>query len=246
MSTDPLEHYPGCYGCGTANERGLGLRLTWDEEHGTARYTVPAHAEGAPGIAHGGHLAALVDEAMALIGTAAWDGPTMTARLEVRYLRPTPVGEPLFLRGRVEERTGRVLRTLVEGGVADGPVTFRASGTLIGVPADRWLAPLAAVYRPAEIGAGIVLGLELLDASPSRWTIRATPEGITGDRGSADAADTADVVYRGPAGPWHDLSRHRRDLDEVLAEDGVRISGDTTALRRLLAALAFDPPETTT
>ena len=40
MSGPLLEHYPGCYGCGTGNSRGLGLRMTWHQDTGTAECVV--------------------------------------------------------------------------------------------------------------------------------------------------------------------------------------------------------------
>jgi acyl-coenzyme A thioesterase PaaI-like protein len=235
MST-ALEHYPGCYGCGSGNARGLGLRMTWQDGGAMGEHTVPGHAVGAPGIAHGGYLAALVDEALALIGSSVAGGPIMSARVEVDYPRPTPVERPLRLRGGVERTSGRRLTVVVQGGAVDGPVSFRGRGVLVAISTDRWMEPLRRVYRPERIGSGVVLGLDLVDVPNGTWTIRATPHGITGDQGRTGEPT---VVYRGPAELWHDLSRRRRDLDEVAVHPAVRLDGDTAALRRLVDCLEF-------
>jgi acyl-coenzyme A thioesterase PaaI-like protein len=68
----------------------------------------PAH-EGAPGRAHGGVVAALVDEVMGLLvggllGVAAYQG-----ELRIRYNAPVPIGAPLTLRSRLLGRDGRKL-----------------------------------------------------------------------------------------------------------------------------------------
>lgn len=52
----------GCFGCSPTNP--IGLRLTFRRQGDvvTARHEVPDHFHGAPGIAHGGIVATLLDE----------------------------------------------------------------------------------------------------------------------------------------------------------------------------------------
>jgi uncharacterized protein (TIGR00369 family) len=236
MTSAPLQHYPGCFGCGSANHRGLGLRMTWQDGWGTAEYVVPQYGEGAPDIAHGGVVAALADETMALVSMAAATQPTMTAQLQIEYLRPTPSGRPLSIRGRVEQDSGRKMTVLVEGSDPHGNVCFRARGIAIKVATTRWLVTLQEAYRTEMIGVPVVLGLDLVDLSPGQWTIRATPDGITGQPG-LDPEPT--VVFHGPAELWHDLSRRRKDFDDVVTATDVRIDGDAAALRRMVGCLDF-------
>jgi acyl-CoA thioesterase FadM len=231
-----LEHYPGCYGCGTANDRGIGLQLTWDDGQAVGECVIPAYGEGAPDIAHGGYVAAIADEAVALVGLAAAGGPTMTARLEIDYLRPTPTKQPLLIRGRAEDVSGQRMTAVIEAFAGEDEMCFRARGRLAIVAADRWLRPLQKVYQVEPDGPDITLGLDLADVSPGQWTIRATAGGLTGRLGLEEPAT---VVYRGPAGIWHDLSRQRRGFDEVTACPDVHIDGDASALRRLVSRLHF-------
>lgn len=64
--------------------------------------------QGGPGLVHGGIVALLIDHAMGCV--AARPGrPAMTARLALRYLRPTPLGVPLTITVRLDRIEGRKL-----------------------------------------------------------------------------------------------------------------------------------------
>jgi acyl-coenzyme A thioesterase PaaI-like protein len=75
--------------------------------------------EGPPGYVHGGISALLLDQ---LLGTAAHTAGLwgMTARLELDYRRPVPLGTPLSLRAAVGESHGR--RVAVTGSIATAEV----------------------------------------------------------------------------------------------------------------------------
>jgi len=64
--------------------------------------------EGPPRIVHGGWVAALFDEVLALVQRDAGVGG-VTARLTVRYRRPTPVGAELELRSWIDDDQGRAV-----------------------------------------------------------------------------------------------------------------------------------------
>ena len=53
-------------------------------------------------MAHGGIVAALLDEACAQVARLVVS-PAVTSRLEIRYLAPVPVGEPLRIDAEVSE-----------------------------------------------------------------------------------------------------------------------------------------------
>ena len=91
-----------CFVCGLANPFGLGLRFyqTGPGEV-TAEVTVPEHFQGYPGIVHGGVVAAMLDE---IAGRAQMGGDPprfmYTAKMDIRYRKNVPVGQPLRLVGR--------------------------------------------------------------------------------------------------------------------------------------------------
>jgi acyl-coenzyme A thioesterase PaaI-like protein len=115
------EKFSHCYGCGRSNPHGHHLKSHWDGEETLARFTVrPEFSGGVPGHAYGGMVASLLDchgtaSAAAFAYRAAGreigdDGEFMrfvTASLKVEYLRPTPVGVELEIRGRLAWIDGR-------------------------------------------------------------------------------------------------------------------------------------------
>ncbi len=102
-----LTHHDLCFGCGPANLFGLQLELERTADGGVeGRFFVKQDHQGPPGFAHGGVLAAALDEAMALLlfdeGSVA-----VTARLEVDLRAPAPVGAFVVVSARIARDRGR-------------------------------------------------------------------------------------------------------------------------------------------
>ena len=150
---DDLAH---CFGCGRLNEHGHHLRSFWDGSETVARFTPKPYHIAIPGFVNGGVLASLVDchatgtaaaAAYRLEGREVGSPPPhrfVTASLKVDFLRPTPLGPELFLRGRVRSTSGR--KVVVEATVSvAGEVTVR--GEVVCVEMPESMRPPAA--RPA-------------------------------------------------------------------------------------------------
>jgi acyl-coenzyme A thioesterase PaaI-like protein len=91
-SGERLSHHDLCFGCGQANVFGLQLELKRRPDGAVAgRFFVKQDHQGPPGYAHGGVLAAALDEAMSLL-LQAQGRPAVTGRLEVELHAPAPVG----------------------------------------------------------------------------------------------------------------------------------------------------------
>ena len=125
----------GCFGCSKSNPDGLQLRIFRDGDQVTASYTVPDRFHGAPGIAHGGIVATILDEfscaaAVALAGTRV-----VTGELQVRYEKPCPVDRELEVRARI--RSAEHARYFViEAEIAmDGQRLVRSTGKFFRQPA---------------------------------------------------------------------------------------------------------------
>lgn len=113
---DNLAH---CYGCGRMNDHGHQIKTYWDGDETVTRYRPAPFHTAIPGFVYGGLLASLID--CHSTGTAAAamyrdEGRPMdsqppfrfvTGSLHVDYLKPTPMGVELILRGKVKEIRGR-------------------------------------------------------------------------------------------------------------------------------------------
>ncbi len=103
-----------CFVCGPGNDRGLGVRFRLDDDVCRAEFTPTESYAGYVGVVHGGILFCLLDDVMAnwlyLQGKRCF-----TARAEVRYRQPLPVGTPVRMEGRLLRRKGRV--AVIEGKV---------------------------------------------------------------------------------------------------------------------------------
>jgi uncharacterized protein (TIGR00369 family) len=97
-----------CFGCGPLNTEGFRLVFVPGPDGSSVDFEVPERYQSWAGMAHGGIVALLLDEA---VGWAAWHAghPGVTGRLQVSYRRPLKLGEPIRVVGKVE----RVRRTLV-------------------------------------------------------------------------------------------------------------------------------------
>ncbi|MCW2607576.1 MAG: Acyl-coenzyme thioesterase [Frankiales bacterium] len=130
-------HYPTCLGCGPDAAHGfhLSTRRVGDEVETTHVFT---HAQsGAPGIAHGGAVATVVDDLLGYLLYVVLK-PGVTRKLEVEYLKPVLVDRPYVVRGRVDSHDGRKIWVSCEGTDPDGVVTFRGSGLFLEVPLSHF------------------------------------------------------------------------------------------------------------
>jgi acyl-coenzyme A thioesterase PaaI-like protein len=139
---DELAH---CHGCGRLNEKGLHIRTFWEGEESVTRFTPQPHHTAIPGFVNGGILASVID--CHSTGTAAAaahraEGRAMdtlpmhrfvTASLRVDYLKPTPLGPELVVRGRVKEIKGR--KVVIESTIsAGGEATVRGEVVAVELP----------------------------------------------------------------------------------------------------------------
>lgn len=143
------DHYPDelshCYGCGSLNEHGHQLKSHWDGDETVATYEPLPYHMAIPGYVYGGLIASLIDcHGTGTASAAAYKdaGREMgtepplrfvTASLHVDYLRPTPLGVPLEVRGKVKELKGR--KVVVGATVsAEGEVCARGEVVAVRMP----------------------------------------------------------------------------------------------------------------
>lgn len=144
----PLQHAHmdrTCFGCGPANPDGLHIHSYWSDDGLTVIsefHPQPKYNAGLPNVMYGGLIASLIDchsiwTAMAFTYRAENRDPaseprivTVTGELSVKYLAPTPLDQPIFLRAWVDGEVARKTTVLCELGYAD---TVTATGRVIAV-----------------------------------------------------------------------------------------------------------------
>jgi len=132
----PRNAFPDCVVSGLANPMGIAARLWREGDEAVCRVTLGAAFEGAPGRAHGGVVAALIDETMGLVLSISAT-PAFTGRLGVTYRAPTPVGQPLEVRARLTGRAGRKM-TIIAELTSEGRLLAEGSGLFIAVDPERF------------------------------------------------------------------------------------------------------------
>ncbi len=101
----------GCFVCGPANERGLRAEFTIDRvaRAASSRLAIPAWSQGWRGVAHGGIISTLLDEAC--VHACRTVGPhPVTVELTVRFRKPVPVAVEISVRGEVVGIRRRILQ----------------------------------------------------------------------------------------------------------------------------------------
>lgn len=147
---DVWEHAT-CYGCGPANHDGLHIKSSLSEDGQFLVATFQPEAKynaGFPNVMYGGLVASLID--CHSIWTAitftylAEDRPLgndpivtfVTGQLQVKYLKPTPLDQPIQLKAWVEGEVGRKTRILCELG-PQGDLTATGDVLAVRINADK-------------------------------------------------------------------------------------------------------------
>ncbi len=149
MSKAFQDYYPDelsyCYGCGRLNQSGHQIKSYWEGDETVARFTPKSYHIAIPGYVYGGLLASLIDcHGTGTAAAAAYRAENremdsepalryVTASLKVDYLKPTPLGVPLEVRGRVKEIMGR--RVVVTATIsARGEICVRGEVVAVQMP----------------------------------------------------------------------------------------------------------------
>jgi acyl-coenzyme A thioesterase PaaI-like protein len=125
--------YQACFGCGARNMDGLQLVFHRTGDKIWSEITPPERFQGFPGVLHGGVLATMLDETLsrAAVFAGRW---MMTARLEIRYRAPAPVGKALRVTARPVQVRARMVSARGEVRLADDPNTILAEAEGVFLP----------------------------------------------------------------------------------------------------------------
>jgi acyl-coenzyme A thioesterase PaaI-like protein len=127
-----------CFVCGLENPIGLQLKF-YENNPGevVVEYTVPEQYQGYPGVVHGGVVAAMLDEAAGRVHMGGYPPRFMfTARLDVRYRKNVPIGQPLRIVGRVGKSRERIATAISQIYGPGGDLLAEAEAVLVNVPEE--------------------------------------------------------------------------------------------------------------
>jgi len=125
-----------CFACGKENPIGLKMDFAYEGGLTTSQFWPRPEHQGYPDRVHGGIVAALLDEVLSYATMASGTLAT-TAKLEIKYRRPVPLGQQVRLIGQVVRDRGRSLQARAELRLADGTLAAEASGLFMKLPRGK-------------------------------------------------------------------------------------------------------------
>ncbi len=121
-----------CFGCGGAND--AGMKLTFEQNNVTrrivGRFVLGSRYQGGGGMAHGGIIAMLLDEAMGKVCRFR-NARAVTAELTVEYLKPVSVDQEIVVEAFETEQKGRNLFQAGEIRNAAGEILARGRARFV-------------------------------------------------------------------------------------------------------------------
>ncbi|MFC1997002.1 PaaI family thioesterase [Chloroflexota bacterium] len=109
------DYWSHCYGCGRLNEHGHQIKSYWQGDETIAQFIPETYHTAIPGYVYGGLLASLIDcHATGTASAASYRSQNrpmdshppirfLTGSLNIKYIRPTPLGPPIELRGKIRQ-----------------------------------------------------------------------------------------------------------------------------------------------
>lgn len=120
---------PWCFACGPSNPIGLKLAFTKQEDKYSTTFTAGKEHQSYNGVVHGGIISTLLDETMARY-IAELGIKAVTARLDIRFREPTPIGEELTISSWITKKRSAMYEMMSEIRRADGTVTVEGKGMI--------------------------------------------------------------------------------------------------------------------
>jgi uncharacterized protein (TIGR00369 family) len=130
-----------CFGCGHDNPQGMRLKFSLDEHSREAvcHFKLSRKYTGPPGHAHGGIIATILDEAMGKVNKFR-NVLALTGSMEIKYLKPVPLGQSLTVTAREQSVDGRRHVNLGEISNEKGETLARGTATFIAIDPEKMFA----------------------------------------------------------------------------------------------------------
>lgn len=132
-----MMHFEECIVSGSSNPMGMALKVRREGDVVVAQ-TVLGHAfEGAPKRAHGGAVAAIMDDVMGYV-LLLEETPAYTGRLTITYRAACPVAVPLVATARLASREDRKMFITSELRDESATLIAEGDGLFIAIPRERF------------------------------------------------------------------------------------------------------------
>ncbi|GAB4583620.1 PaaI family thioesterase [Nocardia sp. IFM 10818] len=126
-------HHHGCFGCGPSNPASPLIRFVRRGDLVRGTFMLDHRHQGAPGVAHGGIVAAALDEACGSI-LFPLQQPAVTVKLDVDFRAPARLHREFVVTSMLSAREGRKL--FIDAVLTDGDIVI-ATGRAIFVEVDH-------------------------------------------------------------------------------------------------------------
>ena len=107
----PLPHINGynCFACGSENPIGLHMKFFLENDVIVSELVLGQNFAGWENLVHGGIISTILDEVVGWTILALKRKYFVTRKIDVRYLRPVPVGSRVRVQGKIisESKNGR-------------------------------------------------------------------------------------------------------------------------------------------
>lgn len=126
-----LEKNERCFVCGDENLHGLKVKVVHDGKKSVfADFLVDERYGGWSNYLHGGILSLIFDELLGWLSVyLGYDA--VTARLEVRYRDPVPLGSRIHFTGTLKKQTKRLLDIKTTARLEDGSLAAEGMGRMM-------------------------------------------------------------------------------------------------------------------
>lgn len=141
-------HHPRCLGCGPENPHGHHLQVWREGDAVRAEHVFDERHVGAPGIAHGGAVATVLDDLFGFLLYRIGE-PAVTRHLEVGYRAPVLLGTPYLLDAGLQRREGRKLFVRAQGTDEGGALVVEANAVFVVVGREHFARGGGDVVRVA-------------------------------------------------------------------------------------------------
>lgn len=171
IALDTLRDADMCFGCGVNNPIGLKLNFQQEGDVIRAEFTPAKHHQGWADVVHGGLITCMLDEAMSY--ATMYNGICcVTAKMETRFRRPAPLGEPLIITSSLLSHRRQLVETKASVSLKDGTLIAESTASMIVINPIK-LDPVKKGVKPKTSAKAVIWDMDGVIADTGQHHFRA-------------------------------------------------------------------------